>query len=272
MEHDLPQPPGVSVAVGPSMGLDLVFVVLGSLAGWQLFRPRQPFRRSVAQVTVAEASTPKRHRNGSPTAQFVQAAQWVAVGKDLEKRKQYEEAIALYSEGLRHYPQDFRLWHEHGLVLAKLERFEMALACYDKAYALQPTQRDLAHERGDTLLQLERYEDAIAAFNIFLRYEPKSNHVLADRGYALYKLHRYEEALRSLTPVLKDKLQNRDNSSEQYAHYYQIACLKELGQLEAALKSSQQALQKYPQESFQEQYEAIRQQIAQTIADTASTH
>jgi predicted Zn-dependent protease len=263
LQDSSPQQPTIIPTLDASVGLGFVFLVVSGVVGWWLFHPRSSVRKPQSGTTALPSSLDanKTPQPSVSSAKFAQAIQWVAAGKALEKAEQYEEAIALYSDGLRHHPQDFRLWHEQGLAYAKLERFEMALACYDRAYALNPTQRDLAHERGDTLLQLERYEEAIAAFDVYLRYAPNIAHILADRGYALYKLQRYEEALQLLNTVLKTG--KEDRNAVIHAHYYQIATLQQLGHLEAALQSGAQAIKSYSHDCFREQHEAIRQQIEQ---------
>ena len=191
-----------------------------------------------------------------------QALQWLSRGKDLERNQQYQQAIAIYDQGIAHYPNDYRLWHERGLALAKLQQFEAAIASYDRAYQLRPSQRDLSHERGDALLQLKRYEEAIASFNTYLRYAPNIAHILADKGYALFQLHRYEEALQPLNQVLK--VGHQDLVSIRYAHYYQIETLRHLGQLQAALKSSQIATQQHSDQRLQLQQEKLHQQMSKT--------
>jgi tetratricopeptide (TPR) repeat protein len=263
LQDSLPRQTTTTPILDSSVGLGFVFLVVSGVIGWWLFHPRSSARPS--QTVASIPSTPDT-KSSLPIpvsrVKFSQALPWVAAGKALEKTDQYEDAIAVYSDGLRHYPQDFRLWHEQGLAYAKLKRFEMAFACYDRAYALNPTQRDLAHERGDTLLEMGRYEEAIAAFDVYLCYDPSNTHMLADRGYALYKLHRYEEALQFLNKALKSG--QPDRNAVIHAHYYQIATLQQLGHLEAALRSAVQATQTYNQDCFQKQYEAIQQRIGQT--------
>ncbi|MER3434961.1 MAG: hypothetical protein C4288_16470 [Leptolyngbya sp. ERB_1_1] len=189
---------------------------------------------------------------------FTQSLQWLGYGKQLENAKNLEGAIAVYEQGLKQHPHDFRLWHERGLALAKHQRFEAALESYDRAYALRPDCRDLAHERGDALLQLQRYEEAIGSLDLYLRYVPDSAHVLSDRGFALYQLGRYEEALRSLNATINYAV--RDPNSLNYARYYQIECFRRLGQFSEALRACEAAVKRNPQ--FQAQYEAIQAEIA----------
>lgn len=190
-------------------------------------------------------------------ASGTQALQWLGHGKQLENTKDLEGAIAAYEEGLKHYPNDFRLWHERGLALAKHQRFEAALESYDRAYALRPDCRDLAHERGDALLQLERYEDAISSLNLFLRYVPNNAHVLGDLGFAHYKLGRYEEALNLLNASISNA--QGDPYSMNYARHYQIKTLEKLGELRQALQAAEVAMRYNPE--FKAQYEALQARL-----------
>lgn len=228
----------------PVVGWGIVLIAFGIALGSQALRKRR-------------SQNPPALDPHQPLP-FTQALQWLGYGKQLENAKNLEGAIAVYDQGLTQHPKDFRLWHERGLALAKHQRFEAAIESYDRAYQLRPDCRDLAHERGDALLQLGRYEDAIISLNLFLRYVPNSAHVLSDRGFALYKLGRYEEALRSLNAAIGST--QRDPNSLSYARYYQIECLRQLGQLSAALRACKEAIKQNPQ--FQAQYEAVQAQIS----------
>jgi tetratricopeptide (TPR) repeat protein len=208
-------------------------LLVTALISWQRSKQRKP----AATKRLTHSSIAQTLDQPLESLHFRQAIQWAGFGKQLEQAQQYEAALAVYEKGLNHYPEDFRLWHEHGLVLAKLQQFEAVLASYNQAHRLRPHHRDLAHERGDTFLQLGQYEQAIPCFDLFLQYVPNSTHVLADRGYALFQLQRYSEALQSLNRALKSSSQDR--SSLLQARYYQIETLRQLGELEAALQASQ---------------------------------
>lgn len=199
---------------------------------------------------------PQSQTSSEPVA-FTQALQWLGHGKQLENTKDLEGAIAVYEQGLKQHPNDFRLWHERGLALAKHQRFEAALESYDRAYALRPDCRDLAHERGDALLQLGRYEEAIASLNLYLRYVPNSAHVLGDLGFAHYQIGRYEEALKLLNSAISNA--HADLYSMDYARHYQIKTLEKLGQLRQAMQAAQIAMKNNP--DFKAQYEALQAQL-----------
>ncbi|HTL88690.1 MAG TPA: tetratricopeptide repeat protein [Leptolyngbya sp.] len=234
-------PPTLSLN-SPLVGWGIVLIAFGIALSFQALR---------------KGRTPPASLDPYQPLPFTQSLQWLGYGKQLENAKNLEGAIAVYDQGLEQHPHDFRLWHERGLALAKHQRFEAAIASYDQAYKLRPDCRDLAHERGDALLQLGRYEEAIVSLNGFLRYAPDSSHVLSDRGFALYQLGRYAEALRSLNAAIQSA--QRDPNALNYARYYRIESLRQLGQLSAALEACQEAVKQNPQ--FQAQYEAVQAQI-----------
>jgi tetratricopeptide (TPR) repeat protein len=255
-DYELSTSPPASPSA-PMLSWGIALLLLGIIIGSQFNRQKNP-NSTIENIESLDLESLDRVR-------FTQSLQWVSYGKQLERQNQYEVAIAVYDKGLGHHPNDFRLWHERGLAFAKLQQFESALTSFDRAYRLRPNNPDLAHERGDTLLQLERYEDAIASYDIFLRYNPDNAHVLADRGYALCHMGQFEAALQSLNQVLKTE--RRDRSSLIRSHYYQIEALRHLGQLDVALRSSQTAIERYADEHFEAQCEAIRQQIAEVLTN-----
>lgn len=257
-EYEFPPDSPPAPPSAPMLSWGIALLLLGILIGSQINRQKNP-NAAVESIESLDIESLNRVR-------FTQALQWVSYGKKLERKEQYDDAIAVYDKGLSHHPNDFHLWHERGLAFAKLQQFESALTSFDRAYRLRPKNPDLAHERGDTLLQLERYEDAIASFDIYLRCNPDSAHVLSDYGYALCHLGRFEAALPCLNRVLKTE--QRDRFSLTRSHYYQIEALRHLGQLDTALQSSQTAIARYADEHFEAQREAIRQQIAEILTNS----
>lgn len=247
LQPETPGNPVIASSAFPQLGGGITLLILGAIIGW-LIVPDSA-KRIAQRENRNQPTMPDDGDRSQP--EFNQALQWIGYAKALEKSQQYEEAIAAYDRGLIDFPFDFRLWHERGLLLAKLQMFEAALDSYNRAYKLQPNQLNLAHERGDALLQLQRYDEAIASFDICLQYAPDNAHILADRGYALYCLGQYEAALKNLDRALKNASHDRNTSA--YARYYQIECLLELQQFDAALDSSQKAMKFYPNESLKAQ-------------------
>jgi tetratricopeptide (TPR) repeat protein len=250
-----------SPSLSPIAG-GVMLLVLGLLMGRKL----EAWQQSHNDPGTIAAAPKTQTQNQS----FTQPTQWIVYGKELEKKDEFAAAVDIYEQGLVHYPNNVRLWHEKGLALAKLQRFEAALDSYDRAYALNPKERELAHERGDTLLQLERYEEAIASFDIYLRFDPKNTHIWADRGYALYYLNRHEEAVQSFEHVFSDKSEDPNSYTYRHSYYYQIYALCHLDRLEEAFTTAKLAAQRYSSDqtfNFVELLENVRQGIAEALIE-----
>jgi tetratricopeptide (TPR) repeat protein len=250
----MPSAPALSPLLVHLAGYATLLILITAITRWVRRK------RAAPQVTLAsELADTQIDTQTLDSLRFAQPLQCLAYGKQLERAGLYEAALAVYESGLQDYSNDFRLWHERGLVLAKLQRFEAAIASYDQAYQINPRQRDLAHERGDALLQLGRYSEAIDSFDIYLKYDAHNPHILADRGYALMRLGCYEAALNSLEQVLNNNRWNRN--AQIYARRYHIEALRQSGQLKAALESARIAMKQHPEAQFEAEYEALQRQL-----------
>ncbi len=253
--------PAIPPALAQIAATSLVILTAAGLSEWLKRRPVQrPVQRPAQRPAQRLSATASMPPNQPPPSRIQQPLQWVNHAKQQERLGHLEIAVSLYEQALQQYPQDSRLWHERGLLLAKLQRFDAAIDSYDRAYQIHPQQRDLAHERGDALLQLGRYSEAIDSFDIFLQYAPQNGHVLADRGYALMQLGCYSEALQSLDRALA---QRWEPGVQIQARRYQIEALRRSGQLEAALRAAQTALQQHPNAQFEAEYARLQQQLGQ---------
>lgn len=253
--------PAIPPALVQIAAASLIMLTAVGLSEWLKRRSAQRLAQRLAQRPAVTASAqPRQPQPRQPQPRIQQPLQWVNQAKQQERLGHPEIAVRLYEQALQQYPQDSRLWHERGLLLAKLQRFDAAIDSYDRAYQIRPQQRDLAHERGDALLHLGRYSEAIDSFDIFLQYAPQNGHVLADRGYALMQLGCYREALKSLDRALA---QRWEPGVQIQARRYQIEALRRSGQLEAALKAAQTALQQYPNAQFEAEYARLQQQLGQ---------
>lgn len=254
----LQTPPALSPLLIHLAGYATLLILMTAITRW-FSRKRADKQATLASLADTQTDTQTPDTQTLDSLRFAQPLQCLAYGKQLERAGLYEAALAVYESGLQDYPNDFRLWHERGLVLAKLQRFEAAIASYDQAYQINPRQRDLAHERGDALLQLGRYSEAIDSFDIYLKYDAHNPHILADRGYALMRLGCYEAALDSLEQVLNNNRWNRN--AQIYARRYHIEALRQSGQLKAALESARIAMKQHPEAQFEAEYEALQRQL-----------
>jgi tetratricopeptide (TPR) repeat protein len=261
--------------------LGLIVALVAGLAGIWLWRraggarsaehqsqnqPQNQLQSDSDQVEAANVSrwelqlarcTPAMLAN----ADRVTPLQWLDRGQLLARLKRYPEAVENYDRGLAYHPDNFHLWHERGLTLARMQRFSEAVLSYNRAAEIQPHNHDLQHERGDTLLELERFEEAVVAFDRCLAHG-QSAHILGDRGYALCRLGRYAEALEALS------LSCHLDPKMAYTWYYKIEALLQLGQVETALETVEEALQRLPERAtLLTQRERIQNRLGQVTAD-----
>jgi tetratricopeptide (TPR) repeat protein len=148
-----------------------------------------------------------------------------------------DKAERLYSEVLRHRPNEFDALHLLGLLnyqrgrlpealrligaalncngrsaeaLANLGmvfhargELEKALSTYDEALAIKPGHPDVHNNRGNTLNSLGRRDAALMSFDQALAARPDYVAALYNRGTTLIELGRHGEALASFDAALK---------------------------------------------------------------------
>ncbi|CAH1712106.1 tetratricopeptide repeat protein 28 [Aphis gossypii] len=91
----------------------------------------------------------------------------------------YARAIQLYSEALRHYPDNHILYSNRSAALLKLGRFTEALHDATCARQVNPSWPKAHYREGVALQCLGRHGDALAVFSTGLSIEPKSTQLLA---------------------------------------------------------------------------------------------
>ncbi|NPV63627.1 MAG: tetratricopeptide repeat protein [Methanotrichaceae archaeon] len=122
---------------------------------------------------------------------------WLLVRKQgisLFGQGEYEEAIDVFDEGIRRYPNKADFWERKGWVLKYLGKYDEAIKCYDEAIRLSPKFSWPWSGKGDALNHLGNYEDAIKACDEALRLSPDLASAWYNKGVALEALGRATEA------------------------------------------------------------------------------
>lgn len=168
----------------------------------------------------------------------VAAGLWLEQGRILERLERWDEAIAVYEQGVIYHPQNVMLWQRQGRLRTKQGRYEAALSCYIKASdQVGGDTMETWHLQADVLLELERWEMAISVFDKVLQVMPEDGHILADRGYACFKLGQFEAAVESLAKAV-------ELEPDDYNYYWYAKSLQEVGELEKALAMAKRAMHK----------------------------
>jgi len=105
------------------------------------------------------------------------------------------EALPLFRELTKSYPQAPAAWFELGDALFAVKQFAEALECYAKARTLGAPSAALWVRSGKTLLRMERFPDAEAAFQEALKLEPTSLGAHSGLGTSLFKQQKLDAAL-----------------------------------------------------------------------------
>ncbi len=152
------------------------------------------------------------------------------------RQKDYNGALAVYAELLRHNPDSFEGYNGRAALLQKLNRTEEAFADYGKAFAIKPDYIAALVNRGNLYRKEGKLAEALADYGTALNVEPENTTVLSNRG-ALYLLQKdFISALTDLDRAVKINPRFVDGYINRGAVYF------EQGLYEQALKNYNQAL------------------------------
>ena len=111
-----------------------------------------------------------------------------------------EAMLPAVEQALRQVPNDFRLWHVHGLILRKLDRREEAIMSLRKAHKLGPHEPKIAHGLARTLL--EAGLPSLEAYGEALRLSPGDPDVILGLTSALVAEGRTADAVAGLERIM----------------------------------------------------------------------
>jgi tetratricopeptide (TPR) repeat protein len=127
----------------------------------------------------------RRFIEAGPPAAGRGVAALCARARSLAAEKRFDDALALYEEGLRLEPDDISAHNGRGLMLERLGRFDEALACYERVAAIDPAIPAAHCNRGNVLSRLRRFEEALASYDRALAIRPDYPAALNNRAWAL---------------------------------------------------------------------------------------
>lgn len=116
-------------------------------------------------------------------------------GSDLIDRNCLDKAKALFSEILRHRPDDAELWCRLSTIYGRLGRFEKAAECAQRAIALRPDLSNAYLNLGTVMLRTGRYVDAIEQYRKVLDIEQAHAGARFNIGQAQAALGKHDAAM-----------------------------------------------------------------------------
>lgn len=181
-----------------------------------------------------------------------------------------EEALACYDEALKLYDGEFPdllsyVCEGKIKVLTEMGRLGEVVETYDEALASKPDDSSKHYEKGEILVELGRLDEAVESFDRAIEsYKGEHTFLIFDLSDAygekiktLKELGKFEEAVESCDEAIKKYDEYATSSHDPYFeeeyprilyHPYleKIDALKELGRLEKALGTYDEALTRFP--------------------------
>ena len=131
---------------------------------------------------------------------------YITVGNRAGRDKRYRQAIEVFSEAFKRWPDDelFRknLAGAHlglGLQLMAANKYQEAEVQLRQATKLWPDDVEAHWNLGRTLHNLLRSDEAVREFDIVIKLDPQLKLTHSDRGVVLYQLREFDRAIADLT-------------------------------------------------------------------------
>lgn len=152
-----------------------------------------------AKVSELRASVPEHSVHLAEAASFLDtkaaAIACLFRGDVWHAQKEYDRAIAAYSEALFFDPDSYAAYFFRANAFAAQGAYDDAVTNYTLAIELDPKSYDAHLNCGDAYTALERYEDAEARYSSAIGIDGKSPIAYSSRGDARKELEKYAKAI-----------------------------------------------------------------------------
>jgi tetratricopeptide (TPR) repeat protein len=139
-------------------------------------------------------------------------------GCDKVSRKDYNGAIADFSEALKRLPGFKQAYENRGVAKYYLQDFTGAIDDYSKALVIDPKDYNTYGRRGWANFYLRDYKGAIADFTEAIKGSQDNTSNYSIRGQIKYLVKDYEGAIADLDKVIKSWSVGKNQKSETF--YY----------------------------------------------------
>ena len=119
-----------------------------------------------------------------------------------QKRKQYTEAISLYSAALSLMPHP-DMYNKRGTAYIERDDYRAALDDFNQALRLDPQNASAHFNRGLAYGRLEQYQAALDDYTEAIRINPEYASAYSNRGFIYAKLQNYQAALDDCTRAIQ---------------------------------------------------------------------
>ncbi len=161
-----------------------------------------------AAVLLAESGRlvqARAHLHGLRSDNTQQAIRiYRAEAEILTKRKDYEEAMAVYNGALADYPDDTDLLYSRAMLAEKMDNLELLERDLRSILSREPNNADALNALGYTLAdRTDRYDEAYELVKRAFELKPDDHYVIDSMGWTLYRMGRLQEALQHLRRAME---------------------------------------------------------------------
>lgn len=124
-------------------------------------------------------------------------------GVALVATRQYDRALADFTQVITLNPNDVQALSNRGLVYRRLKQYELALKDLNQAIEIDPAYAPGWLSRGTVFAQLDQWSDAILDYSKGIELDPKNHTAYHNRGIAYEQAGQIAEALSDFRIFLK---------------------------------------------------------------------
>lgn len=137
------------------------------------------------------------------------AGTWQLFGNALKEMNRIDDAIVVFADGARHYPEDFLLHYNVAVCELMAGRADAAEKSFRKLIANRPKQPQAWLGLGNALAALARLEEAEAAYRHVLASMPRLTQCWINLGLVLVRAGRVSEAIAAFRQALQIEPHNQ---------------------------------------------------------------
>jgi serine/threonine protein kinase/tetratricopeptide (TPR) repeat protein len=175
-----------------------------------------------SSVAIASAS-PQPTQNGetpNQTTATTNATNLFNQARNETEAKQYDKAIADYTEAIRLKPDYAEAYSGRAFVYTFVGKFDQAIADCNEAIRIKPDLAEAYKNRANPHNELKQYGDAIADCTEAIRLNPNYAEAYANRARSYVDLKQYDKAIADCDEAIRLKpelFQGYDNRASAYA-------------------------------------------------------